>query len=210
VAQGVVARGEVLPHLLAAAPALGHRALEAGDLGIEGVEGGERRARLLERGARRAWIDLLGEERDARSARCDHATGVGGLLPGRDPEQRGLPGSVRADEADPVARAHREGNAGEQPARAEALGDAVEVEQHGKAERSEAAASAKRAQRARSASGVPGGDGRPRAGKLEARRQDAWGERRARRRAQSGSGGPPIRGRGRRTRPERLGVGRGR
>ena len=96
------------------------------DLRLERGEIGERLARLLAHRAPDVRIDLLAQQRDAPIARDHDAPLVRRVVPGRDPQQRGLPRAVRPDEPDPVARADGEVHPAEQHPRAEPLPDALE------------------------------------------------------------------------------------
>jgi hypothetical protein len=87
-----------------------HLALEVAQVPFERREFGKRRSDLRSHRAASIGVDLLTQDRDANAAGYGHATQVRNFETGRDPQQRGLAGSVGAHQSDSVIAVDGERN----------------------------------------------------------------------------------------------------
>ena len=103
---------------------IAHRVIELLELVMQIADAAAAENRLVEHRAARHLLDVLAEIADRQLLRDRHVAFVGDLLAGDQPEQRGLSGSVRADQADFLSRIELERGVDEEELAAVLLADA--------------------------------------------------------------------------------------
>ena len=122
--------GVVAAHHRRVRLASGHAPLELGQLGLEPARIGRTGADVRTEGDVAAEGRALVVQGDPRPCGHRHLAAVGLQLAGQDPEQRRLPGTVSADQCDPVAGSHDRRHVGQDLVRSEGERHGRDVQRH--------------------------------------------------------------------------------